>query len=53
MADESVRTLRMNVTTVEAADAPSRRALPTVEAEVTRLAAAVRALEARCDEPAR
>ncbi|MDQ7829649.1 MAG: hypothetical protein QN122_12975 [Armatimonadota bacterium] len=50
LADESVRTLRMNVTALEAANAQYRRSLPAVEAEVARLAAAVRALEARCDE---
>lgn len=50
LADESVRTLRMNVTALEAANAQYRRSLPAVEAELARLSTEVRTLEARCDE---
>jgi hypothetical protein len=48
LADDAARTLRMNVTGLEASNAQYRRSLPAVEAEVARLAAEVRDLEARC-----
>ncbi|MDR7555783.1 MAG: hypothetical protein QN157_09255 [Armatimonadota bacterium] len=48
LADDAARTLRMNVTGLEASNTQYRRSLPAVEAEVARLEAEIRDLEAQC-----